>query len=165
MTSFLDQLQAIAGDEQRVGIVVVDHGSRRAQSNALLEDVVRMFQRVTGAPLVEPAHMELAEPSIATAFANCVAQGATLVVVFPYFLSPGRHWNEDIPRLAAQAASNHEGVRHLVTTPLGLHEAMATVMRDRITHCMSHALAGGEACELCDEEGGCASMKDADQVS
>ena len=37
-------------------------------------------------PIVEPAHMELAEPSIATAFARCVERGATTVVVFPYFL-------------------------------------------------------------------------------
>jgi len=156
MTSFLNQLQTIAGDEQRVGIVVVDHGSRRAQSNALLEEVVRMFRRATGAPIVEPAHMELAEPSIATAFGNCVEQGATLVVVFPYFLSPGRHWSEDIPRLAQQAAAEHEGVGHLVTAPLGLHEAMASIMQDRITHCLAHALAAGETCDLCRaEETGC----------
>ena len=35
--------------------------------------------------------MELAEPSIEQAFDKCVAQGATFVVVHPYFLAPGRH--------------------------------------------------------------------------
>ena len=54
---------------------------------------------------VQPAHMELAEPSIATAFDACVAAGATTVVVAPYFLGPGRHWDSDIPALAAAAAA------------------------------------------------------------
>src|SRR5438874_10113296 len=103
------------------GVIVVDHGSRREESNAMLLDVVRDFAEATGMPIVEPAHMELAEPSIAAAFARCVERGATTVVVFPYFLLPGRHWNDDIPRLAAAAAANHPGVRYLVTAPFGLH--------------------------------------------
>src|SRR5205085_10146752 len=98
-------------DQDRLGVVVVDRGARRDESNAMLLDVVRSFVDATHMPIVEPAHMELAEPSIATAFARCVAQGASTMVVFPYFLLPGRHWNDDIPRLAAAAAKNHPGVR------------------------------------------------------
>jgi sirohydrochlorin ferrochelatase len=93
--------------------------------------------------------MELAEPSIETAFARCVARGATMIVVFPYFLLPGRHWNEDIPRLAAAAASKHRGVRYLVTAPFGLHPLMADVMRQRIEHCLAHTQGKADSCELC----------------
>src|SRR4051794_33907764 len=98
-------------DDRQLGVVLVDHGSRRDESNAMLLDVVRDFAQATGMPIVEPAHMELAEPSIATAFARCVARGATSVVIFPYFLLPGRHWHDDIPRLAAAAAKGHPGIR------------------------------------------------------
>src|SRR3954467_2639773 len=132
-----------------LGVVVVDHGSRRDESNSLLLDVVQSFVDATKMPVVEPAHMELAEPSIATAFDRCVARGATTVVVFPYFLLPGRHWNEDIPRLAAAAAKNHPGVRYLVTAPFGLHPLMAEVMQQRIAHCLSHTRGETDACELC----------------
>ena len=59
----------------KLGVILVDHGSRREESNALLLDVVRQFAETTGLPIVEPAHMELAEPSIATAFARCVERG------------------------------------------------------------------------------------------
>ena len=48
-----------------VGLVVVDHGSRRAESNAMLEEMAAMVAEVVPYPIVEPAHMELAEPSIA----------------------------------------------------------------------------------------------------
>ncbi len=78
-----------------------------------------------------------------------VLRGATTVVVFPYFLLPGRHWNDDIPRLAAAAAKNHPGVRYLVTAPFGLHPLMAEVMRQRIDHCLAHTRGEADACELC----------------
>jgi sirohydrochlorin ferrochelatase len=136
------------GDE-RFGIILVDHGSRREESNALLLDVVQHFAAATGLPIVEPAHMELAEPSIATAFSRCIARGASTVVVFPYFLLPGRHWHDDIPQLTAAAARQHPGIRYLVTAPFGLHPLMAEVMRQRIDRCLAHTQGRAEACELC----------------
>jgi sirohydrochlorin ferrochelatase len=132
-----------------LGIILVGIGSRRDESNAILLDVVRQFAEASGLPIVEPAHMELAEPSIATAFDRCVARGAATVVVFPYFLLPGRHWDKDIPRLAAAAARQHPGVRYLVTAPFGLHPLMAEVIRQRIEHCLAHTQGQADACELC----------------
>jgi sirohydrochlorin ferrochelatase len=132
-----------------LGVIVVDHGSRRDESNAMLLDVVQSFIDATGMPIVEPAHMELAEPSISTAFDRCVSRGATTIVVFPYFLLPGRHWNDDIPRLAAAAAKNHPGVHYLVTAPFGLHPLMAEMMQQRIAHCLAHTRGEADACELC----------------
>ena len=136
-------------DNQKLGVIVVDHGSRREESNAMLLDVARNFADASQIQIVEPAHMELAEPSIATAFDRCVARGATTVVVFPYFLLPGRHWNDDIPRLTAEAAKSHPGVRYLVTAPFGLHPLMAQVMQKRIDHCLAHTRGEADACELC----------------
>jgi sirohydrochlorin ferrochelatase len=132
-----------------LGVILVDHGSRRGESNAMLLDVVRDFARSSGMCIVEPAHMELAEPSIATAFARCVERGAKTVVVFPYFLLPGRHWSDDIPRLAAAAAENFPGIRYLVTAPFGLHPLMAEIMQQRIAHCLTHTQGEADACELC----------------
>ena len=86
-----------------VGVIIVDHGSRRRESNEMLHEATARFAAQSEFSIVEPAHMELAEPSIAQAFDRCVSRGATEVIVFPYFLSPGRHWTEDIPRLAAAA--------------------------------------------------------------
>ncbi|WP_197525341.1 CbiX/SirB N-terminal domain-containing protein [Pseudobythopirellula maris] len=140
---------------EKLGVVVVDHGSRRAESNALLLDVAKLFGRVSEMKVIEPAHMELAEPTIAQAFTRCVQRGAELVVVFPYFLSPGRHWSQDIPALAAEAAAAHPGVRYLVTAPLGLHELLAQVMGERIAHCLAQANGAAEPCDLCREAGGC----------
>ncbi len=142
-------------DPKTTGIVIVDHGSRRAESNDMLLEVVKQFRAATDWPIVEPAHMELAEPSIPAAFDRCVERGAAMVVVHPYFLLPGRHWNQDIPNLVAGAAEKHPGVKWLVTAPLGLHAQMAAVMHDRITHCLSHVEGEADECEVCRGTGKC----------
>jgi sirohydrochlorin ferrochelatase len=141
---------------ESTGLVVVDHGSRRDESNRMLEVMVDMVRRVVPYPIVEPAHMELAEPSIATAFDACVAQGATTVVISPYFLLPGKHWTEDIPALSEEAAARHPGVRFLVTAPLGLHPMMAEVVGSRVAHCLAHVDGRAGECEACEGTGACA---------
>lgn len=135
--------------DERTGVVIVDHGSRRAESNEMLERFVEAFGEGAAYPIVEPAHMELAEPSIGTAFDRCVQRGATAVVVCPYFLLPGRHWSRDIPGLTAEAAARHPGVRYMVTAPIGLHPMMHRVIESRIGHCLSRVAGQADACESC----------------
>jgi sirohydrochlorin ferrochelatase len=145
LTQRRDETRADSQSESAtLGIIVVDHGSRREESNAMLLDVVEQFARTTGYSIVEPAHMELAEPSIRTAFARCVARGARTVVVHPYFLLPGKHWSEDIPALAAAAAAEHPGVRYRVTAPLGLHPLMTRVIEERIMESLEPLRDGEE---------------------
>ena len=137
------------------GVILVDHGSRRDASNQLLLEVVTMFRAENNYRIVEPAHMEIAEPSLATAFDRCVRQGAELVIVHPYFLMPGRHWDEDIPALVAAVAQNHPGIYYLVTSPLGLHPLMAKIIRQRIDDCLEQAQGRGARCEICEESRAC----------
>ncbi|KAL6846203.1 hypothetical protein ACP4OV_023651 [Aristida adscensionis] len=141
------------GDKDAV--VIVDHGSRRQESNLMLNEFVAMFRERTGYRIVEPAHMELAEPTIKDAFGKCVQQGASRVIVSPYFLSPGRHWKQDIPALAAEASKEHSNIPYIVTAPLGLHELMVDIMNDRIKYCLRHAAGDVGECAVCAGTGKC----------
>jgi hypothetical protein len=141
--------QSLPWDRSQIGVILVDHGSRREQSNQMLLSIVDLYQTISPFEIIEPAHMELAEPSIATAFELCVQRGAQLVVMHPYFLLPGRHWDQDIPTLAAAAGANHPDVQFLVTSPLSLHPLMAQVIQLRIEQCLMHAAGIGSDCELC----------------
>ncbi|MFN8109918.1 MAG: CbiX/SirB N-terminal domain-containing protein [Thermoleophilia bacterium] len=143
-------------DPTQIGLIVVDHGSRREASNEMLEVMARMVAECVDYGIVEPAHMELAEPSIATAFDRCVQRGARMVVVSPYFLLPGRHWNQDIPELTREAARAHPDVPFLVTAPLGLHPLMARVVASRVEHCLQHVEGRADECEVCAGTGRCA---------
>ncbi|KAM7267915.1 hypothetical protein ACFE04_010081 [Oxalis oulophora] len=131
------------------GVIIVDHGSRRKESNLMLNEFVNMFRDKTGYKIVEPAHMELAEPSIRDAFSLCIQKGANRVIVSPFFLFPGRHWHQDIPSLTAEAAKDHPGVSYIITAPLGLHEKLVDVVNDRINHCLSHVAGDADACAVC----------------
>jgi len=123
----------------KTGIVIVDHGSRRAESNAMLEEAARQFANrfASQYSIVEPAHMELAEPSIATAYARCVARGAMRVVVCPFFLGPGKHWTQDIPHLTSEAQKSHPGTQYHIAPTLGIDDLILDLLNKRVGGCVS----------------------------
>ncbi len=123
-------------------IVLVDHGSRVAEANAQLEAVAERLRERVPERVVRIAHMELAEPSLDQAIDACVAAGAEEVVVHPYFLGPGRHSREDIPRLAAAAAERHAGVRVRVSEPLGVHPGLVDAVLERVSACEDRFRSG-----------------------
>jgi sirohydrochlorin ferrochelatase len=132
-----------------VAVVVVDHGSRRTGANASFESFVRDGADRLPYPVVEPAHMELAEPSIATAVDRCVARGATTVAVAPWFLGPGSHWDRDLPELTAAAVARHPGVRWLVAAPLGPDPLLLDLVDRRVQRCLEHAAGRAGPCAAC----------------
>lgn len=113
-------------------VIIVDHGSKREQANAMLECVTGLYATTSGVAIVEHAHMELAEPDIPAAFAKCVARGAKHVVIALFFLSPGRHGTGDIPRIAEETAAAHPGVSYAVTAPLGVDERLTALLHQRV---------------------------------
>jgi sirohydrochlorin ferrochelatase len=114
------------------GILIVDHGSQKREANEMLHDMAELIQTMAGSDVVvRYAHMELAEPTIAAGFADCVEGGATDITVFPYMLSPGRHSTSDIPRMVAAVAHAYPNVSFSVTPAFGLHEKLAEVVLER----------------------------------
>lgn len=49
-------------------------------------------------------------------------RGASVVICHPFFLSRGRHVQEDIPALMAKAAEAFPGVQYSITGPLGMQD-------------------------------------------
>jgi len=114
-------------------ILLVDHGSRRAEANALLEEIAAQIRERAAGSIVEVAHLEIAEPGIAQGIEACVKKGATRIVVHPFFLGPGRHTSEDIPAQVERAARRHPNVRIRISEPLGNHAALIDVVLDRVS--------------------------------
>jgi Uncharacterized conserved protein len=105
-------------------IIVVDHGSQRREANEMMRCVANLIQAMAGpAVLVRFAHMELAPPTIAEAFASCVTDGADEIVVFPTCFLPGGTSTTDIPRMVAAAAKEHPAIPFSVTEAFGVHES------------------------------------------
>lgn len=114
-------------------ILLIDHGSRRAEANALLDDVADQVRKRTPESIVEVAHLEISQPDIAQGIDACVKRGATQIVVHPFFLGPGRHTSKDIPEQVERAARKHSNVRIRISEPLGGHDALIDVILDRVS--------------------------------
>ncbi len=84
-------------------LLLVAHGSRRAESNTEVEQVAARLAQVAASEYdgVLHAFLELAEPSIPDGIDACLAGGADEVTILPYFLAAGRHVSEDIPEIVA----------------------------------------------------------------
>lgn len=136
-----------SNDPTTTGIIICDHGSRRAQSNDSLKDVANLFTQRFAADcqIVEPAHMELAAPDIATSYAACVKRGATHIVVLPMFLAKGRHWTRDIPSLTSQAAAKFPGTTYRIAEPLGIDDLLLDLLKKRFDANDQPTISSGEA--------------------
>lgn len=135
-------------------ILLIDHGSVRAEANRMLSCVGNLLQQMVGeAVLVRYAHMELAEPSIAAGFAECVSAGATDIIAFPYMLSPGKHVTRDIPRLVQEAAAEHPHITFRVTAAFGVNEKLAELIAFRAGVEIAKPVAADDACRCWEPNG------------
>ena len=112
----------------RTGLLVVGHGSRRAEANAVLAGVADALRARFDGP-VRHAYLEIAAPDIAAGFAALVADGCERVVVHPCFLYPGNHTSSDIPRELSACAGDTPWT---LTEPLNLDDRIVAVVLDRI---------------------------------
>lgn len=136
--------------------MVVDHGSKRALANDMLDGVIDLYKTLIEEEMMEEgsterdivavqkAHMEIARPSILDAVRVCVEEhGAQEIVVAPYFLSKGRHIQEDIPYLVkeAEAIVREESgldVVCVVAEPLGVDRDVVEVVKRRVDSCLDN---------------------------
>ncbi len=115
----------------KTGIIVFAHGSSVGSANDAVGEVVKDVAREGGYALASPAFLELAHPDLPEAVAELSAQGATRVVIVPYFLTPGIHLKRDLPRLVADLRQRHPELIFDVTPPLDGHPALRQIILDR----------------------------------
>jgi sirohydrochlorin ferrochelatase len=111
-------------------LLIIAHGSRRGASNDEVRQLVDQVRAQPGQTYdhVDAAFLELAEPSIPDGLTALVAQGATDIVVFPYFLAAGTHVAQDIPDAVAEFSTRHPHVRVRLTAHLGASAALPTAI-------------------------------------
>ena len=106
-------------------LIVVAHGSRREASNEEIRDLARRLAGATDSfGRVSAAFLELADPSIPEGIEQSIRDGADEVVVFPYFLSAGRHVVVDIPAEVARVKERYPDARIQVADYLGALDAI-----------------------------------------
>lgn len=112
-------------------IVLIAHGSRRAEANADLEFFAEQLRSRRLAALVQTAYLEFAAPDIPTALELCLNAGATRITMLPFFLSPGVHVRQDLDDYRSTFAANHPTVHFDLAQPLGQHPLLVDILEQR----------------------------------
>ena len=111
-------------------ILLVAHGSRRAESN---NEIARLTTRLAtkATPqfdIVEHAFLELCDPLIPDGIQSCIEKGATSVSVVPYFLARGTHVADDIPEQVAIKQAEYPNMDIHITDYLGTSDELVDVL-------------------------------------
>lgn len=117
--------------QAKTALLLIAHGSRQPEANADLHYLVGALRRRGGYDIVEGAFLELTAPDIEAGGAECVAQGATLVLMLPYFLSAGIHVKEDLSDVRQKLADRFPGVEFRLGEPLGRHPLLLLIVAER----------------------------------
>ena len=127
------------GKKKKVGVLLMDHGSRKEKSNARLQAMAKLYQLTLESNedennedtateiIVRAAHMEIAAPSIPDKLKELKDLGVDEIICHPFFLSAdGRHVKEDIPQIIGDAIEDLWGEKSgakkipiVTTAPVG----------------------------------------------
>ena len=111
-------------------LLLIAHGSRSTDANA---DLLHLAEKLRGDyPIVVASYLELAPPTIDDGARECVARGASRVVLVPYFLSAGVHVRRDLTEARDRLAAEFPRVEFRLAEPLGRHPLLVEVVRERV---------------------------------
>ncbi|PIP40231.1 hypothetical protein CO110_05680 [Candidatus Desantisbacteria bacterium CG_4_9_14_3_um_filter_40_11] len=112
-------------------IILLGHGSRLTEANKTLKQMAEMVKELGDIAVVEIAFLQFVKPDFFDAISACVSKEAKKIIIHPYFLYKGRHFEEDIAEMMGEARKKHNGIEFVLTEPLGVHENIAMVVLER----------------------------------
>ncbi|HMK60621.1 MAG TPA: precorrin-8X methylmutase [Dissulfurispiraceae bacterium] len=123
-------------------IIIIGHGSPRKEANtigALADSIHAELHPGCGNNCVRGAYLQFSTPDIETVIAESVSEGAARVILHPFFLNSGMHVTKDIPDLISEARLKYPGVEFIYTEPLGMHEKLIEIVKERISASRGYA--------------------------
>jgi len=111
-------------------LLLVAHGSRRKQSN---DEVILLAEKLKNEcsqqySIVNAAFLELSEALIPDGIKQCVTDGASSIIVLPYFLNSGRHVVEDIPNIINDCIAQYPNIDIRLAPHLGASSLMIDLL-------------------------------------
>lgn len=83
-------------------------------------------------PLVEAGFLNYNQPTLADAVQKVKAQGATRVIIQPYFLIDGQYASQDLPKVVQTVAANLPEFSFTIAETLGYHPRLVQLAQKRI---------------------------------
>jgi len=113
--------------------ILYGHGSADRQWLDEFEEIrAYVAGRVTPETPVRSAFLQFVQPSLVSAAADAVREGATRLLIVPIFLFCGRHLRADVPEQVAEVRHRFPSVDTVVTDPIGHDPAFAALVASRV---------------------------------
>jgi sirohydrochlorin ferrochelatase len=120
-------------------LIALAHGSRDPRSAATVKALVDEVRALRPDLRIEPAFLELAKPSFATAVDKLVRAGFDEIVVVPLLLTEAYHAKVDVPAVVKEAMERHEGLKVRATSVLGMEPSFLEVLDLRLRAALREA--------------------------
>lgn len=117
-------------------IILLGHGSRRAEANQGLLVVAEKVNRLLGQS-VTPAYMAHDRPSLPEAVEAKIKGGAEQIIIMPLFLFRGIHVSVDIYEELHEIREQYPNVEIIYTKELGADDGIASLATLRIKEAMA----------------------------
>ncbi len=116
------------------GIVLLAHGSRGEKiEGARVKELVELLRgRMSNGDIVQPAFLQFNQPDLEQAITSLVTAGTTDIVVLPYFLFEGAHYNQHIPAELQRIETKYPGVNIRMTRGLGVDHRLIDILEARL---------------------------------
>lgn len=114
------------------GVVLLGHGSRRAEANEEIRQISRMVADLNPGVLYETAFLSFCSPDLAEAVAKLKQAGADKIIITPVFLANGNHIALDIPEEIAGLKSDYPDIEFVLAEHIGPDPGVAEIVKERI---------------------------------
>jgi precorrin-8X/cobalt-precorrin-8 methylmutase len=114
------------------GILIISHGSPRAQANRGFETLVARVASRLGDVEVLPTFFSITQPDIPDRVATLASKGVHHIVLMPYFLYSGQHVTVDIPALLDECRRRFPHLVLELLPPLENDPAMEDLLVERL---------------------------------
>ena len=111
-------------------LLLIAHGSRRQQSNEEVDKIAEKLKGHCGEQyeIIHSAFLELAENLIPNGVKQCVDDGASSIIVLPYFLNSGTHVVKDVPEIVNEERIKYPNVDIKIAQHLGASDLMLDLL-------------------------------------
>lgn len=106
-------------------IILFSHGSVLCGAEQNLLAIAAAMRVASDSPIVEVGFLNYTEPSFAAAVGRCIEQGASRIVVAPYFLIAGKFVVEDLAGCIAAEQARHPAIEFRTAAVMGFDPLFA----------------------------------------
>jgi sirohydrochlorin ferrochelatase len=115
------------------GILILAHGSKKRETECILNSLVDKVKNKTGEELVVPSYLQFSDQNLEKGVELLVNKGAKNIRIVPMFLFDGVHVREDIPGELDEIKERFPGVDIKMGRHIGDDDKLVDIIVDRIS--------------------------------